>query len=89
MTMTPIELPAVAALTSPVARLLQRVALWQEVRHRKKAERAARAGLAEMSEHLRRYVGLDGGASLRPPRRNGRSFDHNQHPDAVVRQWGL
>ena len=85
MTMTPIELPAVAQFQSPLARLFQRVARWQESRHQRAA---ARVSLSLVPDHLRQDLGLDGGAALRPARGNGRSFDHNQHPDVALRQWG-
>lgn len=85
MTMTPIEMPAVAQFQSPLARMFHTLARWQERRHQRAAERAA---LAELPDHLRHDVGLDGAAPLRPMRGNGRSFDHNQHPDVALSQWG-
>ncbi len=84
MTMQTIELPTVARYQSPMARLFQRLARWQEARHQRAAMRVSLAGVPD---HLRHDLGLDGSAPLRPARRNGRSFDHNQHPDAVLRQW--
>lgn len=85
MTMQTIELPAVARFQSPVARLFQRLARWQEGRHQRAAMRVSLAGVPE---HLRHDIGLDGGARLHPARQNGRSFDHNQHPDVALSQWG-
>ncbi|MFD1797580.1 hypothetical protein FQV27_11525 [Paracoccus aurantiacus] len=83
MTMTPIELPAVAHMQSSLARVFQAIAMWHEKRHQRAM---LRASLKEVPEHLRRDIGLDGGASLRPSRGSGRILDHNVDP--ALRQWG-
>ena len=74
MTAMPFELPVVAKMHSPLARLLQRIALWQEARH---LRAYLRVSLAETPESLRRDIGLDGGAPLQRSHRPGRSSAHD------------
>lgn len=88
MTMTPIELPAVAQFKTPIARLFRRIADWRAEHRQLKLERETRAELAGLSDHIRHDIGLDSGVSRHTARGNGRSFDHNQHPDVVLSQWG-
>ena len=84
MTMLPMELPAKTDFASPMARMLQQIALWQERRHQ---ARAMRASLAELPYELRKDIGLDGGAALHSAGRNGRTFIANRHPDSTLSDW--
>lgn len=84
MTMLPMELPAKTDFTSPMARMLQQIALWQERRHQ---ARAMRLSLAEVPDELRKDIGLDGGAALHSAGRNGRTFITNGHPDSTLSDW--
>ena len=84
MTMLPIELPATGNFGSPVARLLQRIALWHEGRHQRGLVRRT---LAQIPDDLRKDVGLDGGAGLRETRRSGRTFIRSGHIDSTLSDW--
>lgn len=84
MTTMPIELPAAAEFQSPMARILQQAARWQEQRHQR---HLARLTLEEIPEHLRHDIGLDGGAPLQRDGRVGRTFIHNNHPDSTLSDW--
>lgn len=88
MTMTPIELPAMAQFRTPVLRLFQRIAARRAKRRQLKLERATRIELAGLSDHIRHDIGLDSGVSRDVAHGNGRSLDHNQHPDIVINEWG-
>ncbi|MDO5643460.1 MAG: hypothetical protein Q4G26_13885 [Paracoccus sp. (in: a-proteobacteria)] len=74
--------PAMGAFQSPLARVLLRLAQWQESRHSRAAERV---GIRAIPDNLRRDLGLGGGANR--ARHSGRSFDHSRHPDAPGPDW--
>ena len=84
MTMLPMELPAKTDFDSPMARVLQGIALWQERRHQ---ARAMRLSLAEVPDDLRKDIGLDGGAPLHHTGRSGRTFIREGHPDSTLSDW--
>ncbi|NHF71765.1 hypothetical protein [Paracoccus xiamenensis] len=84
MTMTICELSAAPKLRSPLARLLQRIALWDEDRHQR---RLVLRTLDEIPDHLRKDIGLDGGAGLRAPRRAGRTFIRDGRADSSLSDW--
>lgn len=74
------------ACESPAARVLLRLAGWQETRYRRRMQRA---GLYDIPESLRGDLGLDGGAPLRPVRGGGRTFVHGDagEPGALALWW--
>ncbi|MBA4490072.1 hypothetical protein [Paracoccus sp. S1E-3] len=84
MTMMPIELCEKTDLASPMARVLQRIAMWHERRHQ---ARAMRISLAEVPEHLRKDIGLDGGAPLHQEGQSGRTFITAGRPDTTLSDW--
>lgn len=69
---------------SPLARFFVRLARWQETRH---ARRVHRRSLAEIPEHLRQDIGIDGGARLQRTRRAGRTFIRDDRPDSSLSSW--
>ncbi|SDE13271.1 hypothetical protein SAMN05421538_104114 [Paracoccus isoporae] len=69
---------------SPLARCLMRIASWQEARH---ARNTYRRSLAEIPEHLRQDIGLDGGARLQAGRHAGRTFIRDDRPDSSLSSW--
>ena len=84
MTMIPFEMPAAADFQSPMARVLQRAARWQEQRHQ---HRLARLTLEQIPEDLRKDIGLDGGAPLHRDRHIGRSFIRDGRADSTLSDW--
>lgn len=84
MTMLTCDLPAAANFQSPMARFLQRIALWHEGRHQR---RLVLKTLEEIPDHLRKDIGLDGGAGLRHHRRAGRSFIRDGRTDSNLSDW--
>ncbi|MFV0292745.1 MAG: hypothetical protein ACK5II_05830 [Paracoccus sp. (in: a-proteobacteria)] len=76
MTVTHIKEPFVPEYKSATARLLIRIALWQEERHQRHVRQA---GFAQIPAELRYDIGLDGGVRPGGNTRPGRTFVHDSH----------
>ncbi len=80
MTMLPMELPAKTDFASPMARMLQQIALWQERRHQ---ARAMRASLAEVPDPREMRVRRD------PSMRSGSARSAGVMDLMIASMWAI